>query len=273
MDIGGRNIFNSDHDMFRSQVRRWMRERLAPLQASFEENGQPTKEIWTEMGNQGMLGVSIPAEVGGIGASFLEEAIVAEEMSYANCAAPAMALHSAIVMPYLTHYGTKEQQEKYLPAMTAGECIASIGMTEPDAGSDLQGIRTTAKRDGDDWIINGSKIYITNGWLTDCCVVVARTGDGKRAAHGVSLFLVDADTPGFHKGRKLQKLGLKAQDTAELFFEDVRVPGSALLGRENAGFYQLMEQLTWRTRLPRTACSCTEGGVSCGRHRLPRSMP
>merc|ERR1719310_2224128 len=194
LDVGARSIFNSDHDMFRSQVRRWMRDRLAPLQASFEENGQPSKEIWTEMGNQGMLGVSIPAEVGGIGASFLEEAIVAEEMSYANCASP---------------------------AMTAGECVASVGMTEPDAGSDLQGIRTSAKRDGDDWIINGSKIYITNGWLTDCCIVVAKTKpDAKRAAHGVSLFLVDADTPGFHKGRKLKKLGLKGQDTAELFFED-----------------------------------------------------
>merc|ERR1719427_626836 len=117
-------------------------------------------------------------------------------------------------------------------------------MTEPDAGSDLQGIRTTARREGGDWIINGSKIYITNGWLTDCCVVVAKTRpDAKRAAHGVSLFQVDADTPGFHKGRKLKKLGLKAQDTAELFFEDVRVPQSALLGRENGGFYQLMEQL------------------------------
>merc|ERR1719282_1247466 len=274
MDIGGRNIFNSDHDMFRSQVRRWMRERLAPLQASFEENGQPTKEIWLEMGNQGMLGVSIPAEVGGIGASFLEEAIVAEEMSYANCAAPAMAVHSTICMPYLVHYGTKEQQERYIPAMTAGECVASVGMTEPDAGSDLQGIRTTAKRDGEDWIINdpvlsvpdagsdlrgirttakrdgedwiinGSKIYITNGWLTDCCILVAKTKpDAKRAAHGISLFLVDADSKGFHKGRKLKKLGLKGQDTAELFLEDVRVPGSALLGRENGGFYQLMEQL------------------------------
>jgi long-chain-acyl-CoA dehydrogenase len=155
-----------------------------------------------------------------------------------------MAVHSTICMPYLTHYGTKEQQERYIPEMTAGNCIASVGMTEPDAGSDLQGIRTNAKRDGSDWIINGSKIYITNGWLTDCCIVVAKTKlDAKRAAHGVSLFLVDADTPGFHKGRKLKKLGLKGQDTAELFFEDVRVPGSALLGKENAGFYQLMEQL------------------------------
>ena len=164
-------------------------------------------------------------------------------MSYAFCASPAIALHSAIVMPYLTHYGSKEQQERYLPAMTSGECIGSIAMTEPDAGSDLQGIRTTARRDGDDFIINGSKIYITNGWLTDCCVVVAKTGTDKRAAHAVSLFLVDADTKGFHKGRKLKKLGLHGQDTAELFFEDVRVPGSALLGGENKGFYQLMEQL------------------------------
>merc|ERR1711931_572166 len=244
LDIGSRNIYNSDQDMFREQVRRWMRERLAPQQVPFEEDGQPSKEIWREMGDQGMLGVSIPAEVGGIGASFMEEAIVAEEMSYANCASPAMAVHSTICMPYITHYGTLEQQERYLPAMTAGECVASVGMTEPNAGSDLQGIRTSAKRSGDDWIINGSKIYITNGWLTDCCIVVAKTKpDAKRAAHGVSLFLVDADTPGFHKGRKLKKLGLKGQDTAELFFEDVRVPGSALLGKENAGFYQLMEQL------------------------------
>jgi len=127
----------------------------------------------------------------------------------------------------------------------SGECIGSIAMTEPDAGSDLQGIRTNAKKDGDDWIINGSKIYITNGWLTDCCIVVAKTNpDAKRAAHGISLFLVDADTKGFHKGRKLKKLGTHGQDTAELFFEDVRVPESALLGEvENIGFYQLMEQL------------------------------
>merc|ERR1712172_343103 len=217
MDVGTRSIFTGEHDMFREVVRRFMKEKLEPLQVPFEEAGQPSKEIWLEMGAQGLLGVSTPAEVGGIGATFLEEAIVAEEMSYNHCASP---------------------------AMTAGECVASVGMTEPDAGSDLQGIRTSAKRDGDDWIINGSKIYITNGWLTDCCILVAKTKpDAKRAAHGVSLFLVDADTPGFHKGRKLKKLGLKGQDTAELFFEDVRVPGSALLGKENGGFYQLMEQL------------------------------
>merc|ERR1712066_507224 len=229
LDIGSRNIFNNDQDMFREQVRRWMRERLAPQQVPFEEAGQPSKDIWLEMGAQGLLGVSTPAEVGGIGASFLEEAIVAEEMSYANCASPAMAVHSTICMPYLTHYGTVEQHEQYIPRMTAGECVASVGMTEPDAGSDLQGIRTNAKRDGDDWIINGSKIYITNGWLTDCCIVVAKTKFDVKAAHGISLFLVDSTLPGFHKGSKLNKLGLRGQDTAELFFEDLRVPRSALL--------------------------------------------
>jgi len=244
LDIGSRNVFNADHDMFREHVRRFMKERLEPRQVDFEENGQPDREIWREMGAQGLLGVSIPAEVGGIGATFMEEAIVCEEMSYHHCSSPALAVHSTICLPYLADFGTKAQQEQYIPRMTAGECVASVGMTEPDAGSDLQGIRTTAKRDGDDWIINGSKIYITNGWLTDCCIVVAKTKtDAKRAAHGVSLFLVDADTPGFHKGRKLKKLGLKGQDTAELFFEDVRVPGSALLGKENAGFYHLMSQL------------------------------
>jgi len=244
MDIGCRNIFDSEHDMFRETVRRFMKDRLEPLQAAFEEAGHPSREIWKEFGAQGLLGIGIPAEVGGIGASFIEETIVSEEMCYAHCASPAQALHSVICMPYLADYGTKAQQEQYIPRMTSGDCIVSIGMTEPDAGSDLQGIRTNAKRDGDDWIINGSKIYITNGWLTDCCIVVAKTKpDAKRAAHGVSLFLVDADTPGFHKGRNLKKLGLKGQDTAELFFEDVRVPSSALLGQENGGFYHLMSQL------------------------------
>jgi len=243
LDMGTRNIFSPEQDMFRSTVRKFVREEMAPQQAKFEEDGQPSRDIWLSLGKNGLLGVNTPVEVGGMGGTFIDEMILTEEMAYHFCASPAVALHSNIVMPYISEYGTKEQQERYIPKMMSGECIGSIAMTEPDAGSDLQGIRTTAKRDGDDWIINGSKIYITNGWLTDCCVVVAKTGTDKRAAHGVSLFLVDADSKGFHKGRKLKKLGLKAQDTAELFFEDVRVPGSALLGGENKGFYQLMEQL------------------------------
>merc|ERR1711971_307541 len=256
MDVGTRSIFTGEHDMFREVVRRFMKEKLEPLQVPFEEAGQPSKEIWLEMGAQGLLGVSTPAEAGGIGATFLEEAIVAEEMSYNHCASPAMAVHSTICMPYLTHYGTLEQQERYIPAMTAGECVASVGMTEPDAGSDLQGIRTSAKRDGDDWITNGSKIYITNGWLTDCCLVVAKTKADVKAAHGISLFLVDSNLAGFHKGSKLKKLGLKGQDTAELFFEDLRVPNSALLGKENHGFYYLMDQL------PQERVGCAVEGIA-----------
>jgi len=244
LDIGSRKIFNKDQDMFRESVRKFLNDEIRPQQEEFEKNGEPSREAWKAMGTQGLLGIHVPAEIGGIGGTILDEMIVIEEMGYNFCTSPAVPLHSTITMPYLANYGTKEQQERYIPAMTSGDCIASLGITEPDAGSDMQGIRTNAKRDGTDWIINGSKIYITNGWLTDCCVLVAKTKpDAKKAAHGISLFLVDADRPGFHKGRKLNKLGLKGADTAELFFEDVRVPGSALLGEENRGFQQLMTQL------------------------------
>jgi len=244
-DIGSRSLFSSEQDMFRESVRKFVREVMSPQEDKFEEDGQPSREAWKAMGDQGLLGVATPAELGGIGGTFIDEMIVNEELAYGFAGGiSGSGLHSSIVMPYLTNYGTPEQQSQYIPAMTAGTIISSIGMTEPDAGSDLQGIRTSAKKDGTDWIINGSKIYITNGFISDVCVVVAKTNpDAKRAAHGVSLFLVPADTPGFHKGRKLKKLGLKSQDTAELFFEDVRVPSSALLGKENYGFYQLMNEL------------------------------
>jgi len=243
-DLGSRRIFNSDQDMFRQAVRKFMIDEMVPHMDEFEEAGQPSREIWEAMGTQGLIGVNIPEEIGGIGGSFIDEMIVNEELAYNFITYLDLGIHSTIVMPYIHHYGTKQQQDRYIPEMTAGRLLGSLGMTEPDAGSDLQGIRTHAKRDGSDWIINGSKIYITGGWLCDVCIVVAKTNpDAKKAAHGLSLFLVDADTPGFHKGSKLKKLGLKSQDTAELFFEDVRVPGSALLGNLNEGFYMLMDQL------------------------------
>jgi len=244
LDVGSRHIFDKDQDMFRESVRKFFKDEIRPQQDEFEKNGEPSREVWKAIGTQGLLGVHIPAEIGGIGGTILDEMVVMEEMCYSFCTSPNIPLHSSITMPYLANYGTKEQQERYIPLMTSGDCIASLGITEPDAGSDMQGIRTSAKRDGTDWVINGSKIYITSGWLTDCCVLVAKTKpDAKKAAHGISLFLVDADLPGFHKGSKLNKLGLKGQDTAELFFEDVRVPASALLGEENRGFQQLMQQL------------------------------
>lgn len=163
---------------------------------------------------------------------------------YVNCSGPGFALHSDIVMPYISHYGTPEQIKKFIPAMTAGKKIGAIAMTEPSAGSDLQGIRTNAKKDGDDWILNGSKVFITNGYMCDVVLVVAITNtEAKSAAHGISLFLVEEGMKGFIKGKKLQKIGFKAQDTAELFFEDVRLPASALLGEVNKGFYYLMQEL------------------------------
>jgi len=243
-DIGTRRIFNEDHDMFRSTVRRFFQEEVAPNHSKWEEDGQVSREIWEKAGENGLLGINTKEEHGGIGADFLYTSIVMEEQSYVNCSGVGWALHSDIVMPYITDYGTKEQIEKFIPNMTAGKCIGAIAMTEPGAGSDLQGMRTNARKDGDDYILNGSKVFITNGWMADCVIVCAITDPkAKSAAHGISLFLVEEGMPGFNKGRKLKKMGMKAQDTAELFFEDVRLPKSALLGQEGKGFYYLMNQL------------------------------
>jgi len=245
MDIGSRRIFNEDHDIFRESARRWYRDVLAPQQLAFEEAGKPTREAWAAMGEQGLLGLSMPEEAGGHGGTFLDETIAIEEAIYAGCASPAAPLHSAIVLPYFVRYGSEEQIKKYVPDLVSGKRVLSIGMTEPDAGSDLQGIRTNAKPDGEGGLIlNGSKIYITNGIVADTHVIVAITdATQKHKAHGISLLIVEDGMPGFRKGRNLQKLGLKGGDTAELFFEDVRVPKENVLGSENAGFYQLMQEL------------------------------
>ncbi|KAL4228582.1 hypothetical protein ACF0H5_011632 [Mactra antiquata] len=243
-DFGTRKIFSEEHDIFRQSVRRFFQEEVAPNHSEWEKDGQVSREVWKAAGKNGLLGVNTPAEHGGIGGDVLSTAITWEEQMYVNCSGPGFALHSDIVMPYISHYGTPEQIEKFIPAMTDGSCIGAIAMTEPGAGSDLQGIRTNAKQDGDDWILNGSKVFITNGYMADLVVVVAVTNpQAKSAAHGISLFLVENGMKGFIKGRKLQKIGFKAQDTAELFFEDVRLPSSALLGEANKGFYYLMQEL------------------------------
>ena len=192
MDIGSRAIFDEDHDIFRSSARRFMRDELAPQHAKYEAQGHVDRELWNKLGEQGFLGVAISDEVGGIGGSFKDETIVLEEQSYAHCHAPAITVHSTIVMPYFANYGTTEQKEYYIPKMTSGELVGAIGMTEPDAGSDLQGIRTRAKKDGDDYILNGSKVFITNGILADVVIVVAITDpDARSKAHGISLFIVE----------------------------------------------------------------------------------
>ncbi|KAG8559084.1 hypothetical protein GDO81_017234 [Engystomops pustulosus] len=244
MDIGTRRVFNADHDIFRESVRKFFQQEVVPYHAEWEKAGEVSRELWEKAGQQGLLGAAIPEEHGGIGGDILSSAIVWEEQMYVNCTGPGFSLHSDIVMPYISRYGSKSQIQKYIPQMAAGKWIGAIAMTEPGAGSDLQGVRTNAKKDGSDWILNGSKVFITNGWLSDVVIVVAVTNrEARTPAHGISLFLVDNGTKGFVKGRKLDKIGLKAQDTAELFFEDVRLPADALLGEENKGFYYLMAEL------------------------------
>ncbi|XP_012872523.1 PREDICTED: long-chain specific acyl-CoA dehydrogenase, mitochondrial [Dipodomys ordii] len=243
-DIGIRRIFSSEHDIFRESVRKFFQEEVIPYHSEWEKAGEVSRELWEKAGKQGLLGINIAEKHGGIGGDLFSTALTWEEQAYSNCTGPGFSLHSDIVMPYIANYGSKEQIEHFIPRMTEGKCIGAIAMTEPGAGSDLQGVRTNAKKDGSDWILNGSKVFITNGWLSDVVIVVAVTNrEARSPAHGISLFLVEDGMKGFIKGRKLHKMGLKAQDTAELFFEDVRLPAGALLGEENKGFYYLMQEL------------------------------
>ncbi|XP_058156180.1 long-chain specific acyl-CoA dehydrogenase, mitochondrial [Dasypus novemcinctus] len=243
-DIGIRRIFSSEHDIFQESVRKFFQEEVVPHHTEWEKAGEVSRELWEKAGKQGLLGVYTAEQHGGIGGDLYSAAIVWEEQVYSNCSGPGFNVHSDIVMPYIAHYGSEEQIKRFIPQMTAGKCIGAIAMTEPGAGSDLQGIRTNARKDGSDWILNGSKVFISNGCLSDVVIVVAITNHETRSpAHGISLFLVEKEMKGFIKGQKLRKMGLKAQDTAELFFEDVRLPASALLGEENKGFYYLMKEL------------------------------
>ncbi|XP_029789782.1 long-chain specific acyl-CoA dehydrogenase, mitochondrial isoform X3 [Suricata suricatta] len=243
-DIGTRRIFSSEHDIFRESVRKFFREEVIPYHAEWEKAGEVSRELWEKAGKQGLLGVHTAQHHGGVGGDLYSAAVVWEEQAYSNCTGPGFSLHSNIVMPYITHYGSKEQIDRFIPQMTAGKCIGAIAMTEPGAGSDLQGIKTNARKDKSDWILNGSKVFISNGQLSDIVIVVAATNrEAQSPAHGISLFLVESGMRGFIKGQKLHKIGLKAQDTSELFFEDVRLPSTALLGEENKGFYYIMQEL------------------------------
>ncbi|MCC3303515.1 acyl-CoA dehydrogenase family protein [Sneathiella sp. HT1-7] len=239
-----RSIFSEEHNIFRESVRRFYEEHITPHHAQWEKDGQVSRDAWREAGKQGLLCMPIPEEYGGAGADKLYSIIMMEEQARAGTTGPGFGLHSEIVAPYIFNYGTEEQKKKYLPKLATGEMIGAIAMTEPGAGSDLQGVKTRAVKDGDDYIINGSKTFITNGYMCDLVIVVTKT-DPTAGAKGTSLFLVEADTPGFEKGRNLDKLGLKAQDTAELFFDDVRVPASNMLGGEGKGFFCLMQELAW----------------------------
>jgi len=239
-----RKIFDEDHNIFRESVRKFYQEHITPYHAQWEKDGQISREAWLQAGSEGLLCMTIPEQYGGLGADKLFSVIMMEEQARVGASGPGFGLHSEIVAPYILNYGTEEQKAKYLPKMASGEMIGAIAMTEPAAGSDLQGVKTRAVKDGDDYIINGSKTFITNGYMCDLVIVVAKT-DPEAGAKGTTLFLVETGTPGFDKGRNLDKLGLKAQDTAELFFDDVRVPASSILGGEGKGFFCLMQELAW----------------------------
>lgn len=237
-----RTIFSEDHEIFRKQVRRFVQTEILPYHAQWEKDGRVSRDAWLKAGENGLLCAMVPEAYGGAGADFLFSMVVMEELAGAGAMGPGFTLHSDIVAPYLVHYGSEAQKEAWLPRMARGEIIGAIAMTEPSGGSDVQNIKTTAIRDGDDFVINGQKVFITNGGNCDLLILACKT-DPSKGAKGISLILVPADTPGFRKGRLLEKVGWKAQDTAELFFDDVRIPATNLLGVEGRGFVQLMEQL------------------------------
>ena len=237
-----RTLFSSDHELFRDSVRKFLEQEAVPFHAQWEKTGHVDRALWNKAGEAGLLCSHIPEAYGGMGADFLYSTVVIEEIGRLGLTGIGFSLHSDIVAPYILHYGSEAQKLHYLPKLVSGELVTAIAMTEPGAGSDLQGVKTTAVLDGDEYVINGSKTFITNGWLADLVIVVAKT-DPKAGAKGTSLFLVEAGTPGFAKGKRLEKVGMKAQDTSELFFQDVRIPKANLLGKEGMGFVYLMQEL------------------------------
>lgn len=237
-----RTLFSLEHELFRDSVRRFLEEEAVPFHHQWEKDGHVDRALWNKAGEAGLLCSHIPEAYGGVGADFLYSTVVIEEIGRLGLTGIGFSLHSDIVAPYILHYGSEAQKEKYLPRLVSGELVTAIAMTEPGAGSDLQGVKTTAVLDGDHYVINGSKTFITNGFLADLVIVVAKT-DPKAGAKGTSLFLVEADTLGFSKGKRLEKVGMKAQDTSELFFQDVRVPKENLLGQAGMGFAYLMQEL------------------------------
>ncbi len=237
-----RTLFSSDYDLFRETVRRFISKEIEPHYADWEKAGMVPREVWLKAGEVGLLCPTVPEEYGGPGGDFLHSVIITEEMARAGAMAPTFYLQSDIVAPYVLHFGTEEQKHRWLPLMASGEVVAAVGMSEPSGGSDLQNLKTAAVREGDDFVVNGQKVFITNGHSADLLVLACRT-EGVPGAKGVSLLLVETDTPGFDRGRRLEKMGCKAQDTSELFFADMHVPVGNLLGEPGKGFYHLMTEL------------------------------
>jgi len=239
-----RTIFSEEHDLFRKAFKQFVEREVKPNQPRWREAGMVDREAWRKAGKAGFLCPWLEPEYGGAGADFLCSVIVMEELGYAYESGFAMALHSDIVVPYIHTFGNEEQKRRWLPGCASGELVTAIAMTEPGTGSDLAAIATTARRDGDDYVLNGAKTFISNGQLCDLVIVAAKTDPNPANAHrGISLLVVEAGRPGFTKGKKLEKMGMASQDTSELFFEDCRIPAADRLGAEGAGFVMLMQKL------------------------------
>jgi alkylation response protein AidB-like acyl-CoA dehydrogenase len=255
------HLYGPEHAQFRELCREFLAREAVPHHAEWERAGIVDRAVWRKAGAAGLLGMDVPEEYGGGGQpDFRYNAVLVEEIAGAGCSGLGFGLHNDVIAPYLLDLTTEEQRKRWLPRFCSGEMITAIAMSEPGAGSDLAGVRTTAVRDGSGYVLNGQKTFITNGENADLVIVVAST-DRERGAHGVSLFAVERGTPGFTRGRRLAKVGLKANDTAELFFDDCRVPADHLLGQENSGFYHLM------ANLPRERLSIAVAAVA-GAERL-----
>ncbi|MBU3651628.1 MAG: acyl-CoA dehydrogenase [Limnohabitans sp.] len=250
-----RDLFNAEHEAFRDTVRRFIDKEIAPYHESWEEQGLVPRDLWLKAGAAGMLCCTVPEQYGGLGVDYLFDVVVFEEMARSGFTGPGFLIHCDLVATYIKSFGTEAQKQQWLPKMVRGEAIGSLGMTEPHAGSDLKAIRTRAVRDGDDYIISGQKVFISNGQLCDVIVLATKT-DSSAGAKGVTLFLVDTSLPGFRRGKNLKKLGMKGQDTSEMFFDEVRVPASAMLGEEGQGFSLMMTKLA-QERLAQAIRSAT----------------
>ncbi len=260
-----RTLFTPDHEAFRDSFRRFIANEVVPFHEAWEEQGYVAREVWNKAGENGFLCTSMPEAYGGADADKLYSVIQMEELARAGTSGIGYSLHSEIVAPYILHYGTEAQKSHYLPKLASGEMIGAIAMSEPAAGSDLQGIKATAIKQPDgSYLLNGSKTFITNGWHADLVIVVAKTNPAA-GGKGTSLLLVERGMAGFSVGKRLKKLGLKAQDTSELFFDNVRVPADNLLGgadMENKGFICLMEQLPWeRLQIAITAVAAAQAAI------------
>ncbi|MCP5326513.1 MAG: acyl-CoA dehydrogenase family protein [Oceanospirillaceae bacterium] len=237
-----RPLFDSDLEGFRDTVRKFLEKEAVPFHAEWEKQGQVDRQLWNKAGEMGFLCPTAPEAYGGLGCDFRYSAVVIEEIARSGCSGIGWPLHSDIVMPYILHYGSEQLKQKYIPKLISGEMVGAIAMTEPGAGSDLQGVKTTAIKKGDHYLLNGSKTFITNGQHADIVIVVAKTNP-QEGAKGISLFIVETAWEGFQKGTNLDKVGMKAQDTSELFFQDIKVPAENILGGEGMGFVALMQEL------------------------------